>query len=704
MRRWLLILLSATLLLLVACTDHRSPQRPSPPAGPRTMAAGVDPPPVLPGKGQIFDSAGGHLDAGDVSVDVPVLAVAADQQIEVQVGEPLGNFVGSFTTELGGRPVEVAHGPPLKGPLVLSWDLSGLNDFQRGTLVLAKWDPEKKVWLPSSRKPAWSGTTLTLETEEFSVWTWLANLGQQVGQGVGARVDEPKCSYASLPSWVSNTVDPDEDLAAAAIRVCFEPDKEDRLTVRIANNRTFSQQLAMTYGDQKWAWTWAGENKYDVPAFVYTTAQQTLNDGTHFLMPPLSTQAVGIARPRAPGTHHIEAAAKVNGLTVFTDVVAYVFGQMPIGGMDNPILNALLQVLYECGGKALLGRPDPKNPTDAVAAVVHTVGDCADELLRPSSDFGARFENLSRKLIAKSGMSAAAAIQANRVVHEISSKFRILTVGELAFYLSDQFANATVGPLAWSVNARGQPQELGNWTPSCVSYAKDSHRLYLNLASQDEFADKGKDLWQFPGFADSAADAVEPLEECTPNYRSGLAAFLPTDWGDSKAARIAAKAILGALPATSTKSLLSARAPAMCRHKSDRLVNGNLPGQSYTSGFVAIRLKGSEYSDVAIKPARTDLTGDGGSDTAAVFVCSAGGVSWPNVIAIYGPGTVLLGSVDLGDYVHAEHSDVTSMAAVAKTIKVHWMSYEGCCFDKKNWVGTLRYRGSRFAITEVRQL
>jgi len=103
---------------------------------------------------------------------------------------------------------------------------------------------------------------------------------------------------------------------------------------------------------------------------------------------------------------------------------------------------------------------------------------------------------------------------------------------------------------------------------------------------------------------------------------------------------------------------------------------------------VGIRLRGVEYIDKEIQPARADLTGDGGIDTVAAFLCSAGGVSWPNVIAVYGPGTVLLGSVDLGDYVEAEHSDVTSMKADGNTIRLKWTSYDGCCFDEKDWVGS----------------
>lgn len=137
-----------------------------------------------------------------------------------------------------------------------------------------------------------------------------------MGETLGTRVEAPNCNLNPLPNWVEGTVDPDEDLDAAAIRVCFERDKDERVTVRVANNRTFSQQLRMVRGGQEWAWAWPGEEKYSVTASVYSTAKFVLDDGTHFLMPPLHTQAVGIARPRTAGNHFIEASSRVNGWTV----------------------------------------------------------------------------------------------------------------------------------------------------------------------------------------------------------------------------------------------------------------------------------------------------------------------------------------------------------------------------------------------------
>ena len=229
----------------------------------------------------------------------------------------------------------------------------------------------------------------------------------------------------------------------------------------------------------------------------------------------------------------------------------------------------------------------------------------------------------------------------------------------------------------------------------------DSNRLFRNLTLQDQFADTRKELWQFPGFKAAAEKAVAPLEDCSTDHRGELANYLPTDWADSKAAGIVAAAILDGLPGISTKSLLNAQAPAMCTHPSGRLVNGRLPLSGSNVGFVAIQLAGVEYAQ-AVKPAIADLTGDGLPETVVSFGCSAGGVTWPMTIAAYGPGTVLVGSVYLGDHAEGEHSDVTALQPAGNKVTVHWTTYDGCCFDPRKFTATLKFRNSQLTVTDVK--
>ncbi|WP_133787350.1 hypothetical protein [Kribbella sp. VKM Ac-2571] len=593
----------------------------------------------------------------------------------------------------------VDHDQPLRNALTLSWNLPDLTATQRASVVLGRWNPQANAWAYTPERPVWRGNVLTAAVREFSILTWFADIGQTTGQITGTRVDEPKCSTNKLPPWVTGTVDPDKDLAASAIRVCFEPDKDSRVTVRIANNRTFSQQMSMVHGGQPWAWVWRGDDEYDPKWIVYSIAQQVLDTSTRHLIPPLKTHAVGIARPKTPGSYHIEARASVDLLTVLADAVAFGANESRVA-VDSPAVSAAIQALYECGGKELLDKPNLRDVAELGRTVANAIGGCAKELMEPDSEFGIRFEKLSRALIAKGGLSQTAAIQSNRVARELVSVFRVITVGKILFYLSDQFANALVGPLAWSINGRGTPEVLGHWKPTCTSLSTDSNRLYRNLALQDRFADTSKELWQFKDFEDAAETAVEPLEDCSQSHRSGLASLLPTDWADQKAASIVATAIMKSLSGVTPKSLLRAQAPAMCTHPSGRLVNGSLPlADPLTQGYVAIRLKGVQYTS-PLPLATTDLNSDGVQETVAVYDCSAGGVTWPQTIAVYGPGPTLLGSVDLGKYVEAEHSDVRSFKVQGNRIAIQWISYQGADFDREDWSGYLKFGDGKVTVTD----
>jgi hypothetical protein len=543
---------------------------------------------------------------------------------------------------------------------------------------------------------------LTAAVRDFSILTWFADIGQMTGQITGARVDEPKCSGKMLPPWTSSTVDPDHDLSAAAIRVCFEPDKDSRVTVRIANNRAFSQQMTMVHGDQQWAWTWRGDDEYDPKAIVYSVAQDVLDSPTRHLIPPLKTHAVGIARPKEPGSYHIEARTSVDAITVLADAVAFGANEVRIAA-DSPAAAAAVQALYECGGKELLGKPNLRDIDELVRTVANSIGGCAKELMEPDSEFGRRFEVLSRAMIAKGGLSQTAAIQSNRIARELVSVFKVITVGKIAFYLSDQFANSLVGPLAWSINGRGTPQQLGQWTPSCSSVNTDSNRLYKNLALQDRFANTSKELWQFKDFADAARTAIGALEKCSQTFRASLAGRLAGGWADRTAASIVAAAIMRGLSPVTTKTLLQAEAPAMCRHPAGRLVNGSLPvADPLANGYAGIRLSGVEYTRL-LPPATTDLNADGIQDTAVAFDCSAGGVTWPETIAIYGPGPTLIGSIDLDKYVQTEHSDVMSFKVQGNRIAVQWISYEGADFDEQAWHGYLKLRDGTVTVTDIKR-
>jgi hypothetical protein len=504
----------------------------------------ADPAPRTSGASTAVVPTGGSAGNGAVHVDVPAGVVPAGHTFSVPATSAIPPQVG----EVFGQPAGVEHDAPLAGPVTVRWTLPQLSPVQRDSIVLAKWDPAAKVWVGRPDVPFQvTGSTLTARLTDFSFWDWVANAGQKVGEWTGSRKDGPTCAKNGgkddhLPDWVKNVVNPSQGTSAAAIRVCFEADHGDLVTVRVVNNRPFTQQLHMTTGGQQWAWTWPGPEAFDVDASIALLAHAALDTGTTYVIPPLGEVAVGIDRPGTPGQLVIAAQAQVNLASAFVDLVRFAMDQQSVGGFENPAANALVQAVYECGGKRMLGRPDLHKPSEIAASALDILHSCADAIADPESEFGKRFAQLTVAALEKAGKTDVAA-KAKRLAGEAHKAFKLLTIGEVAFYVSDQLQNAVVGPLTLSIRGDGRAQAVGAWTPSCTDTKADSNALYKNLALQDEFSDKSKELWQFPQWAGEAARAIAPLSTCSSSYLAKLATELPGGWQDKKAAGVVADAV-----------------------------------------------------------------------------------------------------------------------------------------------------------------
>jgi hypothetical protein len=486
-------------------------------------------------------AAGGTYVHDDVSVAVPAGAVAKGSHITVQAGSLEGKTPG----EVFGTPVGVNHSQALGKPLTLTWATDGLTAQQRHSIVLVKWDPATKTWFPQNIEPEVSGKTITAHVKSFSFWDWAANVSQAVGEWTGTRAAAPKCDGKPYPSWVENVVNTDDDSGAAAILTCFEPGDGTNITAKVTNNRTFSQQLAMVHGGQDFAeGALEDQGDYSVDAAIYETAHAIFDSKTTFIMPPLAGTSVQVARPAQPGDYSIQAQAQVNAKTIFTDIVSWGLDQVDVGqATDNPLLSSFLTALYDCGGKELLKTND-KGAKAAVQAVVGSLTDCAGKLAEPDNEFGGQFEDAVQKALRDAdGAQKDNLAKSYRLLREAGEALKIITIGQVAFYISDELANALVGPLSLSLRGRGTPQKLGDWKPTCSNAKGDSNALYKNLALQDAFADTSKELWQFPDWQPDAVTAVQPLKQCSSSYRSSLASFLPGSWGDKKAAQIVADQI-----------------------------------------------------------------------------------------------------------------------------------------------------------------
>lgn len=537
----------ALLALATACSSASGPQHVAMPSSSTSPLMVPDPTPETVAEVERVEvgRAGATVAALGAEVRVPADAVPAGETVQVVVRHPIGKHAG----EIFGPSVEILHRSPLALPLRLSWSISALTAEQRSSLVLTRWDATVRAWQWTPEPVTIVGDTITVEVRQFSILNWIADLGQWVGEHTGARAGEPQCNGRALPSWVKETVDPDQGLSAAAIRVCFEPDRNDVVTVRVVNNRTFTQRLTITDGGQAWAWTWPGVQTYGASAIVYLGARPVFDSPTTFLVPPLTEVTFGIDRPNAPGPAFIKITSYVDFPSVLVDVASYVVDHLHIDFRGNPLAGAFVQALLECGGKEVAGVPS-KDGLEAVAqAAVRAVGTCSIEMMRPASTFGARYEALVQQAIRANPVAADTLAKSHRVIHEIAGKFALIQAGQILFYLSDQASNAIVGPLSLAIRGSGRPQDLGAWSATCGDAKTDSNLLYRNLALQDRFSDTSKEFWQFPDWNSATKTAVKPLSRCSAAYLRQLADYLPGSWADKKAAGIVAAEIRALAPA-----------------------------------------------------------------------------------------------------------------------------------------------------------
>ena len=89
---------------------------------------------------------GATVDLDAVSVTVPPGAVPDGERVTVAaVSAP------SPAGELLGPAVAIVHpDTALGGPVTATFDISGLDDLQRGTVDAVRWSPETQEWVPAS--------------------------------------------------------------------------------------------------------------------------------------------------------------------------------------------------------------------------------------------------------------------------------------------------------------------------------------------------------------------------------------------------------------------------------------------------------------------------------------------------------------------------------------------------------------------------
>lgn len=93
----------------------------------------------------------------------------------------------------------------------------------------------------------------------------------------------------------------------------------------------------------------------------------------------------------------------------------------------------------------------------------------------------------------------------------------------------------------------------------------------------------------------------------------------------------------------SRSALENVSVPSICGHPAGTLVNGELPLVHDPNG------PDPGYLSLGDEVVSVDLDADGTAEIAAVFHCSAGGVSWPDHVVIFGSGLNFLADINLAD-------------------------------------------------------
>lgn len=580
---------------------------------------------------ETVDGAGGAVSVDGTEVAVPERALGEDAAVTVR--RPLG----PIGHEVGGPIVGIEHDTDLDAPVTVRWDVSDLDDDERDSLLAVRWDDRQQRWVPGDVElTVDEDGTASVDLLEWSFWSWVANAGQTGQEIIGRRADAPTCADGPLHDWVAGVVDPDADTNAAAMRVCFENDRDEIVTMRVVNNRTFGQFLHVD-GSDGWEWVWGGEDELSAVQAVRAGAAAVFNDDHRIFVPPLHEVAVGIARPDGGGAHFIEFRNESTIETFVADVVTFAMSKLEIPGPGVERVGVVVEAVIECALADVLALGDDPGLEEAARAIVGAVTTCAGRITDPDSDVGLALRGKLSERIARfpDAESAADAMAHDRLLRSVSRVLRLLSVVEVLTYLGDVGAEALVGDLRWSLRGSGRNAPIGEWEPACDDPAGDSNRLYRNLALQDEFADTSIELHDFPRWAEAAGDAVIPLTSCDPGYLAALSGEVRRGWGDREASGIVADAIdVLASGAPPLGVLLSAEIPSLCRHEPARLVDGKDVSLDEYDGYFELQRELRNGSRSWVQLPETPE----GPLTAVVATCSAGGVGWPDPILFFGPG------------------------------------------------------------------
>ncbi len=158
-------------------------------------------------------------------------------------------------------------------------------------------------------------------------------------------------------------------------------------------------------------------------------------------------------------------------------------------------------------------------------------------------------------------------------------------------------------------------------------------------------------------------------------------------------------------PPAPTLDLLTLPIPAMCNAGPSRLKDGTV---SYGKDPKYGADKGG--ASLVAQPGKSDSnkytlwakqSGSGAAYAAVPIWCTAGGVDWPQTIAVYSASGNLLASVDLGPIANQEHAWVTSLSLHGDTVSAKFDAFDGADFDHHYWTGDFTLSGGKLIASHL---
>ena len=481
---------------------------------------------------EVVGSRGGVVAGGGVEVRVPPGAVG--EPVDVEIRAPLG----AFGDEVGGAVVGIDHVGALAAPVVVSWDVSALSDEQRQMVLVVRWDEDVEGWLTGDVDYEIVDGVLTANIAEWSWWTWITdNLGsfsQTIQEVFGRRVDALKCSGEELPGWVSASSEPEDGATDAAIRICYdyEPRGGEAVTMRMVNNRTFSQFVSVNPPD---GWDDDVEGPAAAVSLVgalHLAASLAFTDSDRVFMPPLTGATVSVPRPQDGISGVVKFNREHTYWTFLADVVFFVAAHIPAPTVPGnwAYVTEFLTRVFECTEENT--EENAAINWEVLKAIADTVVSCVADLLNPTNAEHTEFlEALAQTGISESQIDKSFGPEADRGVNRAA---KVLAIAEFAGILIDLAADEFFGSESWQMTMRGSVATLGDWDPTCTDVAVDSNRLHEHLLNREPFRQGDRaiehNLHEFPEWEWSATRAVTPLEACGDGHNVAVADDVITTW------------------------------------------------------------------------------------------------------------------------------------------------------------------------------